>query len=48
MWLAVGGAVIVGGLLGSTLSWLLFSPVSPLALLTYLALSTAAAAGRLR
>jgi len=46
MWLAVGG--IVGGLLGSTLSWLLFSPVSPLALLTYLALSAAAAAGRLR
>lgn len=48
MWLAVGGAVITGGLLGSALSWLLLSPVNPLALLTYLALSTAAAAGRLR
>jgi len=48
MWLAVGSAVIVGGLLGSAISWPLLGPANPLALLTYLVLSTGAAAGRLR
>ncbi len=47
-WLAVGSAVIVGGLLGSAISWLLLGPATPFALLTYVVLCTATAAGRLR
>ena len=48
MWLAVGSAVIVGGLLGFAISWLLLGPANPFALLTYLVLSTATVASRLR
>jgi MFS family permease len=48
MWLAVGAGVIVGGLLGSVISWLLLGPISPITLLLYLVLCTGAAAGRLR
>jgi len=48
MWLAVGGGVIVGGFLGSILSWLLLGPTSFVTLLIYLVLSTGTAAGRLR
>ena len=48
MWLAVGTAVVAGGLLGSVISWILLGPINPLTLLLYVVLSTGAAAGRLR
>jgi len=48
MWLAVGGAIVVGGLLGAVVSWRLLGMANPLVLLIYLALSVATAVGRLR
>jgi len=48
MWLAVGSAVVIGGLLGSVISWFLLGPTSLLTTLLYLVLSTGTAAGRLR
>jgi len=48
MWLAVGSGVIVGGLLGSIISWFLLGPINPVTLFLYLVLSTGAASGRLR
>ena len=48
MWLTVGSAVAVGGLLGSITSWFLLGPTNLLAPLLYLVLSTGTAAGRLR
>lgn len=48
MWLAVGSAVVVGGLLGSAIARPLFGRANLFALLIYLVLSTATAAGRLR
>jgi len=48
IWLAVGSAVIVGGLLGFAISGLLLGPPNPITLLLFLVLATGTAAGRLR
>jgi len=48
IWLAVGSAVVAGGLFGSAISGLLLGRANPIALLIFFVLATGTAVGRLR